>query len=112
MSKSLADQAREARKRRDLTQREAAKLAQVSYRAYQDFEGGKTKTQPANLRRIIDALGLEAEDAERAQMTRDEWPPETQVFLDMLGAYMDTMTTVDRMTFIREETRRLFNAPR
>lgn len=112
MSKSLAEQAYDARKRLNWTQREAADKAQVSHRAYQDFEGGKTKTQPANLRRIIDALGLEAEDAERAQMTRDEWPPETQVFLDMLGAYMDTMTTVDRMTFIREETRRLFNAPR
>lgn len=109
MSKSLADQAREARKRRDLTQREAAELAQVSHRAYQDFESGNTKTQPANLRRIIDALGLEAEDAERAQMTREEFPPETQVFLDVIGSYMQSMSAAERMDFIRDETRRLFN---
>lgn len=112
MTKTLAEQAREARKSRGLTQKQTAELAKVSHRAYQDFEGSKTKTQAPNLRRIIDALNLDVTDADLAQMTRDEWPRETQVFLDVLGAYMDTMPAAERMEFIHEETLRLFNRPR
>lgn len=112
MSKTLAEQARAARKAMGLTQKAMAEKAGVSPRAYQDFEGAKTKTQAGNLRQIIDALGLTPEDADLAQMTRDELPRETQVFLDMLGAYMESMTPDERMEFIRQETRRLFNGPR
>lgn len=112
MSKTLAEQARAARKRLGLTQREAADKVGISHRAYQDFEGSKTKTQPANLRQIIEALDLTPEDADIAQMTQDGFPLETRVFLDMVGAYMESMTTEDRLDFIRRETRRLFNRPR
>lgn len=110
MSKTLAEQAADERRRRGLTQQAVAQNAGVSHRAYQDFEGGKTKPQRDTLRKIAEALDLQIEDADMAQMTREEWPRETQVFLNMLGAFLDTLTTEDRMAFIHEETRRIFNS--
>lgn len=109
MSKTLAEQAVAERKRRGLTQRELAQSAGISHRAYQDFEAGKTKPQRDTLRKIVEALDLQMEGAEVAQMTREARPRETQVFLEMLGAYLDTMTPEQRMAFIHDETRKIFN---
>lgn len=104
----LRKRARERRKELGLNQAEVAERAGMSLRAYQNFEAGTTKPHEDNLDGIIRALGLSEEQEVVAEETRSEWPRDVQVFLDMLGAYMATLSDEDRMRFMQEQTRRIF----
>jgi transcriptional regulator with XRE-family HTH domain len=109
---ALRTKVRERRKDElKLTQEQMAARAGVSLRAYQNFETGNGWPQPSNLSAILDAAGVELPDAVAAA-ARDEWPRDIKVFLDMLGAYLDTMTDEERLAFIHRMTREVFNGPR
>lgn len=96
----------------ELTQEQMAERAGVSLRAYQNFENGKGWPQPANLRAILDAAGVDSIPDAVAVATRGEWPRDIKVFLDMLGAYLATMVDEERLEFIHRMTREVFNGPR
>lgn len=105
---ALPDRARRARKAAGKTQEEIAEAADVSLRTYQNFESGRSFPQGANLRAILRALGLDETQRAHAEATRDEWPLDVRVFLDMIGAFLATMTEEERLRFIHDETRRIF----
>lgn len=95
-----------------LTQKQMAKRAGISLRAYQNFENGSGWPQPPNLGAILDAAGVAMEQDAAALATRGEWSRDIKVFLDMLGAYLDTMSDEERLEFIHRMTREVFNGPR
>jgi transcriptional regulator with XRE-family HTH domain len=107
----LRTRARTERRRRHLTQEQVAASVGMSARAYQMFEGGQTKPQPANLQAIVTYLYLENPpsngDGERPELV---WPADVQVFLDMLGAYLVAMTPAQRLAVIHDVTRQIFVA--
>lgn len=105
---ALQERARRARRAAGKTQEQIAEEAGVSLRTYQNFEGGRSYPQGGNLRAILRALGLDETQEARAEATREEWPPDVRVFLDMFGAYLATMTEEERLRFIHDETRRIF----
>lgn len=106
---ALKDRARRARRTAGKTQEQVAEEAGVSLRTYQNFEGGRSYPQGANLRSILHVLGLDETQEAKAEATREEWPPEVRVFLDMLGAYLATLPEDERLRFIHDETRQIFN---
>lgn len=108
----LPARVRQARKERRWTQKEMAERAGMSPRAYQMFETRASSPQGENLRAILRAVGMDEAGEAQAEETRESWPVETRVFLDTIGAYMDTMTKEERMEFIHDETRRLFQSRR
>lgn len=109
---SLAERVRQIRKDRNWTQQDMADAAGMSLRAYQSFELGQSKPQAANLRGLLTAAGLDADDAETAEDSRSEFPRDTRVFLDMLGAYLNTMSDDQRLEVIHDLTRQIFEANR
>lgn len=102
---------RAERKRRRLTQEEVADAAGVSLRSYQMFETRRSVPQAENLRSILAALEIEPGD-ETARTTRAGWPPDVQVFLDVMGAYLVTLSDEDRLTTIHNVTRQIFESRR
>lgn len=108
----LRNRVRDRRKALGLTQEQMAERADVSLRAYQNFETGKGWPQRANLHKILSAAGVELDPDTLAAATRDEWTRDVKVFLDMLGAYLDTMSDQERLEFIHRITREVFNGPR
>lgn len=98
------------RKARGWTQAQLAERADVSLRTVQNVEGRKTTPQPANLRAILAALDIDLDGDEVAAETRATWPPEVQVFLDMLGAYLMAMPERTRLEAIHDITRQIFTA--
>lgn len=100
--------ARRLRKERHWTQQDVADRAGVSLRTYQLFENEQSKPQPANLRAITEALGLEA----GAEVAAERWEPDIQAFLNMLGIFMEGLSDRERERFITTETRRIFQQMR
>lgn len=104
--------ARRARRPR-LTQTEVAERAGISLRSYQSFEAGQTSPQGANLQAILaqfPELVGEAADAAIAEATREELPLDVRVFLDVIGIYLSAKSEAERVKFIHEETRRIFDS--
>jgi transcriptional regulator with XRE-family HTH domain len=99
----------EERGRRGWTQEEVAAKAGMSLRAYNSFENGRSKPQGKNMRGILSVFELDpsASDEDERDETLETWPPEVHVFLDMLGAFLMTMTEAERLVFIHDETRRV-----
>lgn len=105
---------RAERRRRKLTQREVALQAGIGLRTYGQFELGQTTPQPENMKAILRAVGLDEQGDERdpGKETRDAWPLHVQVFLDTMGAFLMTMREPERLDFIHQETRRIFDSRR
>lgn len=108
-NEGLRSAVRDKRRALGLTQRQMAERAGVSVRAYQNFENGQGKPQAANLRSIVKAAGLNGSAEGLAEITREEWPRDVKVFLDMLGAWLTTMADDDRLKVIHRMTRDIFN---
>lgn len=100
--------ARRLRKERHWTQQDVADRAGVSLRTYQLFENEQSKPQPANLRAITEALGLEG----GGEVTESRWEPDIRAFLNTLGIYMEGLSDKERERFILTETRRIFREMR
>jgi transcriptional regulator with XRE-family HTH domain len=100
---------RDERKRQGWTQQQLADAANVSLRTIQMFEGRKSASTPANRRAIAEALGIDENGSDVAAETRASWAPPVQVFLDMFGAYLSTMSDEDQMRAIHDWTRRIFD---
>ncbi|HVB22303.1 MAG TPA: helix-turn-helix domain-containing protein [Ktedonobacteraceae bacterium] len=66
MSSSLGRCVRKLRKQKGLTQKELADEAGLAERTIQWLESGKTKPQPANLRRLAEALGVDVAELQAA----------------------------------------------
>lgn len=108
----LAARVRAARRQRQLTQEQVAEQAGVSLRAYQMFETRKAVPQPGNLRAILKTLEVDPEGDDTARATRSEWPHAVQVFLDVMGAYLMTLSEDDQLLVIHDVTRQIFAARR
>lgn len=105
---SMANRAHDERKRRGETQEEVALRADISLRTYQMFESGKTSPQGQTLRKIMDALDLTDDEVEVAEATRDEWPRDVKVFLDMMGAWLMARPEESREGLMQSVTRYTF----
>jgi transcriptional regulator with XRE-family HTH domain len=108
----LAGRARRERRRQGLTQEQVAERAGVSLRAYQMFETRKSVPQSENLRAILGVLDIAAEGDATAQTTRSGWPLDVQVFLDVMGAYLVTLSEEVRLSVIHGLTRQIFDRER
>lgn len=106
--KVLATQVRAARKARNWTQQDLADAAGVKLGMVNNFETHKTTPQPGNLRSILTVLdlGTEAGD-DTAASTRDEWPADVRVFLDVIGVYLSSMGEEQRLRVIHDLTRQI-----
>lgn len=106
----LPGRVREERRRRKWTQRQMAEKAGVALRTYQNFEARTGSPQGANLRAILAAVEMDDSQEALAEATRDEWRPSTKVFLDMMGAYLETMPEKDALEITHQITRQIFEA--
>src|SRR5947209_6888348 len=66
MGSSLGRRVRKLRKQKGLTQKELATKAGLAERTIQWLEAGKTEPQPANLRSLAEALGVEVAELQAA----------------------------------------------
>lgn len=126
---SLAQRARRERRRHKWTQKELARRAGVGLRSVTNFETEKVTPQPANLRAILHALGMEEEpgDVEPTEVApaprpesgelpecptcgKIQWPADIQPFLNMLGAWLITKPEAGRERVIFSLTRQIFEA--
>lgn len=108
----LPARVRAARKARGWTQAETAERAGISPRAYQNFETSKGTPQGANLRAILRAVDLDTAGEDTADTTRAEWPRDIHVFLDVMGAYLSTLSEPERLEQMHALTRQIFEARR
>lgn len=97
----------EERVRRDWTQEDVAARAGMSLRAYHSFENGKTRPQGKNMRAILKAFDMDESGEDRRDATLESWPPDIEVFLDMMGAFLSTMPDAERLSFMHDTTRRI-----
>lgn len=128
---TLAEKARAERKRHKWTQEELARRAGVSLRSISNFENEEVTPQPANLRAILRALGMDEQlaDAEAEGQASEpaatseptelpecpvcakvQWPADIQPFLNMLGAWLITKPEHERERQIFALTRQIFEA--
>lgn len=111
----LPTRVRAARRALKWTQEQAARESGVGVRTFQMFENGQSWPQPANLRAILRAVGLEVESEEvldPPRILRGEFPRDIEVFLSMLGAYLNTLPEAQRLEVIHDLTRQIFQAHR
>lgn len=104
----LREQVRAKRRELGLTQTQIADAAGISLRTYQTFESGERHPQGGNLRAILRAVEINDADETLAEETREGWPGDVQVFLDVLGAYLATLSVEARAQFMRDLARRIF----
>lgn len=105
----MARATRAERKRRDIKQQELAKLAGVSLGVVSNFERGRTRPQPGNLRAILEALGMEEHEEPTIEDDdlRREWPRDVAVFLDMMGMFLASISDAERAQVIHDLTRQV-----
>lgn len=107
-----AELVRQRRAEMGMTQLQLAEKAGVSPRSVQNLEARTTKPQPNKLRAILRAVGVDEGGEEIAEVTRSSWRPSTQVALDMLGAYLDSLPEDEAVEVIADLTRQIFTARR
>lgn len=107
-AEDLVERVRRARKDRGWTQQQLAEAAGISLRTYQNFENRVGTPQSGNLRAILTAVGVEPIGEETADATRQTWPGDILVFLDMIGAYLATMSAEQRQQVMHQWTREIF----
>ena len=109
----LREKVRERRRERGWTQEDMANRAGISVRAYQNFETGHGRPQTANLQAILRAAELEADGlGVEGAATREGWRPAIKVYLDTLGAYLETMTDEELDEYIVTSVREIFQRRR
>ena len=106
----MAGRVKRERKRRGWSQKElAAQTGVVSMGTVSNFERRKYTPQPEHLRAILHALDLEQEAGdERAKETREAWPADVKLFLDVLGVYLMRLPEERRTRAMHDLTRRAF----
>lgn len=103
-TETYGDTVRRLRKSRGLTQPQLGGLARVSSRAIQDIEAGKTKRPHRDTVLAINSvLDIEGD----ATQERREWPDDVHTILDIVGAYLMTLTHKERLAWLREITPRI-----
>lgn len=100
----LPERVRAIRKERRMTQEQFAEAAGVRYRAYQNFENGVNRPQPANLRKILAYAGIDAGDE---QADREPVDGEVSYFLSVVQMWLTNMDPERRTYVIHELTRRI-----
>lgn len=110
---SLAARARRERKRRGWTQQEVAdRTGVVSLGTVSNFERGVYAPQPAHLRAILRVLDLELESGDaQAEETRQSWPADVRVFLDVMGVFLTALPDERRAQMIHDLTRKVLSTP-
>jgi transcriptional regulator with XRE-family HTH domain len=106
----LATRARQARKARGWTQQQLAEAPGVHLRTISGFERRETaRPHPENLRAIIAALELEDDAAgdEVAADSREEWPQDVRVFLDVMGLFLSAIPESERQAIMHDLTRQM-----
>lgn len=98
---------RRQRKAMKLTQGALAAAAGVSTRTIVSIEKGEHSTQPGNTDAVMRILGLDVEPT----VDTESWPADVAVFLDMMGAYLSTLTEQQRLAVIREITASMYRRP-
>ena len=85
-------------------------VVSVSLGTVQNFETGKTKPQRDHLDAILNALDLDLEDSEVADLTRSQFTPDVRVFRDVMGVYLMSLPEDQRTAVIHDLTRQIFNS--
>jgi transcriptional regulator with XRE-family HTH domain len=101
------------REERGWTQKRLAEESGVPVRTIQDIEKDlRDKPQRATLLKLRRALDLEGD----AVRERSEWPDDVAAIVDIVGAYMMTLTPAERVrwiaAFVRGEGQTLSRRPR
>lgn len=102
MSETYGQMIRRLRKERDWTQKELAARSGVPLRTLQEVESD-ARANPQRATRL--ALNQALEVAGDPDQERAEWPNDVTVILDILGAFLMTMTPDDRRRWLREVLR-------
>lgn len=93
------DRIRRAREARDWTQEDLARESGVPKRTIQEIENGRVaKPQRATDLKLRGALDIEG-DADRE---RSEWPEDIAAIVDIVGAYMLTLTPTERIQWVAD----------
>lgn len=91
------DKIRAAREARDWTQEELSEHSGVPKRTIQEIENGRVsrpqRTTDLKLRRALDLEGDPVRE-------RSEWPDDVAAIVDIVGAYMLTLTPAERIQWI------------
>lgn len=96
------DTIRVAREAHGWTQGELAAESGVPKRTIQEIENGRVKRpQRATDLRLRQALDLEGEPTRE----RSEWPDDVAAVVDIVGAYMLTLTPAERIAWIADFVR-------
>lgn len=93
------DMIRTAREGRGWTQDDLAEFSKVPKRTIQEIENGRVKRpQRANDLKLRQALEIEGDPTRE----RSEWPDDVAAIVDIVGAYMMTLTPAERVRWIAE----------
>lgn len=97
MKETYGQQVRRLRREQGMTQAQLATASGVSYRTIQDVEGDKHEKPQRGTRLALNAvLGIAGDpDEERAA-----WPEDVRVILDIVGAYLMTITPEQRIRWV------------
>jgi transcriptional regulator with XRE-family HTH domain len=91
------DAIRAAREAHGWTQGELAEAADVPKRTIQEIENGRvSKPQRATDLKLRQALDIEGDPVRE----RSEWPDDVAAIVDIVGAYMMTLTPAERVQWI------------
>ena len=99
---NYGDMIRAAREAHGWTQEELAAAADVPKRTIQEIENGRVKKpQRGNDLRLRQALHIEGDPLRE----RSEWPDDVAAIVDIVGAYMLTLTPAERVKWIADFVR-------
>lgn len=99
---TFGEQVARLRDERKWSQQHLAEVSGVPKRTIQEIEAGRvTDPQRRNRLKLMQALDIEG-DAERE---RAEWPNQVQAILDIVGAYLMTLTPAEQIQWISEFSR-------
>lgn len=94
--KTVAERFASARKARKLKQEELAELAGVSVGTISNLENAKSLPQRRIRVALTEALGEDVFDDNLGESARLGWPEDVQVFTDVIGQYLASLTPPER----------------
>lgn len=99
---NYGDMIREAREARGWTQDELADHSGVPKRTIQEIENGRVrKPQRATDLKLRQSLEIEGD----AVRERSEWPEDVAAIVDIVGAFLMTLTPAERIQWISDFVR-------